>query len=101
MAAGSLAKTRRKRSTGRFEWTEARAVADRWEATGRWPDATAPAPDPGESVEDQSKIMIDQAIRCYLAEHKHDAENTLKRYGYIMDKVRAYSEHKGFRFVEQ
>jgi len=63
--------------------------------------ATAPAPDPGESVEDQSKIMIDQAIRCYLAEHKHDAENTLKRYGYIMDKVRAYSEHKGFRFVEQ
>lgn len=100
IAAGSLAKTRRKRTTGRFDWDEARQVADRWEAAGRWPDPDVPGDDP-EPAADPSKITIDRAITAYLAEHRHASKNTLKRYGYIMDKVRAYSVHKGFVLIEQ
>jgi hypothetical protein len=101
IAAGSLAKVRRKRSTGRFDWAEARQVADRWEAAGRWPDDADPLPAVEVSTLDPSKITIDRAIKAYLADHKDAAENTLKRYGYIMDKVRAYSGHRGFTLIEQ
>src|ERR1039457_4189729 len=38
IAAGSLSKVRRKRTTGQFDWEEARMMARRWETAGRWPD---------------------------------------------------------------
>jgi integrase len=101
IAAGSIAKVRRKRSTGRFDWAEARQVADRWEAAARWPDDSVPHPVPEVPATDPSKITIERAISAYMDSHKHSAFNTRKQYGYLMDKLRAYSTHKGYTLIEQ
>ena len=101
MAAGSLAKVRRKRSTGRFDWVEARAVADRWETAGGWPDDANVPPAVVAPATDPSKVTIERAISAYLADHKHSAPNTVKQYGYTMAKLRAYSAHMGYSLIEQ
>src|ERR1035437_8075845 len=77
MAAGSLGKVRRKRTTGRFDWDQARAVADRWETAGRWPDDDNPLPTVEVPTADPSKVTIERAIAAYLADHKHAAPNTI------------------------
>ena len=102
IAAGSLSKVRRKRTTGQFDWEEARMMARRWETAGRWPDDGSPAPVPvAPAPEDPTKITIERAISAYLAEHKHNARNTIQQYEYTMEKVRAYSIYKGYTLIEQ
>ncbi|MGD0779136.1 MAG: tyrosine-type recombinase/integrase [Candidatus Solibacter sp.] len=45
---------------------------------------------------------IERAIAAYMAEHeKHSASQTVKRYGYLMEKVRRYSEHRGYTQIDQ
>jgi hypothetical protein len=46
IAAGAMRKTFKRRKTGRIFWDDAKAVAARWEAAGRWPDDSDPSPAP-------------------------------------------------------
>ncbi len=101
VAAGSMHKVHKRLKTGQVFWPEARAVAARWEAAGRWPDDAAPTPQTGATPAPTSKTTIERAISAYLADHKHSAPNTLKQYGYVMDKLRGYSDHKGYVLIEQ
>lgn len=101
VASGSLAKQFSRRKTGRIFWEEAKVVADRWDAAGRWYGA-APAVVEVPTVADPSKVTVARAVDAYLAEHdKHSASQTRKRYGYIMDKLLAYSAHKGYTLIVQ
>ena len=100
VAAGSMNKIHKRLKTGQIFWPEARSVTARWEASGRWPDDANPSP-AVEVLPDTTKITIERAISAYLADHKDSAPNTVKQYGYTMEKLRAYSAHKGYSLIEQ
>jgi integrase len=100
-AAGSLEKHFRRRTTGRIDWKDARAVASAWEAAGRW-DAPAPPPNPKSDSSDHAAISFDKACSAFLAEHeKHSAGSTRRKYGILVEKLKAWSEHKGYVTLDQ
>ena len=102
IAAGSLAKVRRKRTTGRLDWDEARQVADRWEAAGRWPDEGEPSPTPDRTHVDTSRETVASCIETYLAYHlKNSAPNTWKRYHHLLKRITDFSVYKGYTMIDQ
>ena len=99
VAAGSLSKTFKRRKTGQIFWPEARQVAARWEAAGRWPDSADPAPPPAA---DPSRATVTHAVEAYLSYHlKNSAPNTWKRYTYILKRILDYAAYKGYVMIDQ
>jgi integrase len=102
IAAGSLSKVRRKRTTGQFEWDEARAAAYRWESAGHWPSSDDTAPGPEEPPPDPSRMTLALAVEAYLAYHlTNSAKNTWLRYQSIMRRITAYTAYKGYLYLDQ
>lgn len=98
--AGTLAGKFSRRRTGRSTWEEAKAVADLWQAAGKW--AGVEPPPKVALPEDQSRATIARATAAFLAEHdKHSAAGTRKKYGMLLDKLQAYSDHMGYGLIEQ
>jgi site-specific recombinase XerD len=104
LASGSLAKQFKRLRTGRITWEDALSVADRWEAAGSWAAVVEPTPAPTTSAQNTvgNGTTIERAISAYMAEHrKNSASQTVKRYGYLMAKIRTYAEHKGYTTIGQ
>ena len=103
IAAGSMGKHFKRRKTGRIFWEDAKAVANRWEAAGRWPGSEAPAPEPEpDPSKDRSRMTVACAIESYLAYHKkNSALNTWLRYQGILRRITAYTDFKGYTYLEQ
>jgi integrase len=101
IAAGALAKHFKRRKTGRIFWEDAKAVADRWEAAGRWPGPETTL-DPGAPIKDPSRTRIADAIESWLAYHKkNSAYNTWLRYRGVTRTIQAYSDHLGYTQIDQ
>jgi integrase len=98
-ASGVLGGKFRRRRTGKHTWEEAKAVVKAWETAGRWDGAaeisTALPSKPPKGA------TIEQATKAFLEEHKGSAINTQRKYGFIMDKLKTYSAHKGYTRIEQ
>jgi integrase len=102
VAAGSLAKTFKRRKTGRIFWDEAKAIADRWETAGRWPEEAAPGPAPVPTADPSSKKTVADALESWLVYHKkNSAYNTWLRYKGQTKVIHEYSKHKGYTLIEQ
>src|SRR5262249_12504782 len=97
----------RRRQTGKTNWEEARAVTERWEATGNWDEPVNAAVAPGTAATaaaatDRNGVLINRAVDAFPDVHKqHSAAGTIKKYGLLMEKFTRYSEHKGYRFIDQ
>jgi len=99
-AAGTLGTFNRK-CTDRFTWQEAKQVAGRWESAGAWESIeahataselkTASPPSPVTEI-----ITVDRAVEAFLAEYKHLAQSTQKKYDLLMGKLKKYSCAKGY-----
>lgn len=105
LASGSLAKEFKRLKTGRITWDDAALVADRWQAAGSWKAAIEASPAQALAIQPTTAgkgTTIEHSIAAYMAEHeKHSASQTVKRYGYLMAKVKKYSEHKGYTTIDQ
>jgi integrase len=97
-ASGTLAGKFKRKSSGQQDWPEARAVIEAWEARGSWEGHTPviiDQPAPGGAT-------MDEAIAAFLQDHEeHSASGTVKKYKILMAKLTAYSEHRGYRVLEQ
>lgn len=97
--SGTLAGVFRRKSTGKINWDEARAVAAEWEKAGSWtgefkePVPAAPVPD--------GRITIDRAIQGFIAEYQGHAANTRKTYRLQMAKLKAFSDSRGYIMLDQ
>jgi hypothetical protein len=102
IAAGAMRKTFKRRKTGRIFWDDAKAVAARWEAAGRWPDDSDPSPAPVVTEAGPGRVTVADAIKSWLAYHeKNSAYNTWLRYQGIAKIIQAYSDHKGYTIINQ
>jgi integrase len=106
-ADGTLGGKFKRKNTKQTTWPEAKAVANAWEAAGRWQDdivtPAAPVQPTADSTAGASQgITIERAVAAFLAEHaESSAPNTQKKYGIVMKKLKAHSAEKGYVLIDQ
>lgn len=101
-AAGTLAGKFKRRYTGKIYWDEAKAVAAKWEEAGSW-DGILPPPAPlAVAAPAAQRIPIDKAVSAFIGEKEGvSAPNTIRKNRGLLNKLKAYSESKGYVMVDQ
>lgn len=98
--SGSLDKRFRRQSTGKWEWDDAKAVAEALEQAGAWGGVSAALP--LQELEPALRITIDRAIKAYTAQlQEHAAANTQRNYRLQIAKLKAFSDARGYAMLDQ
>jgi integrase len=103
-AVGSLRRVFKRRSTGKMDWAEAKAVAAAWEAAGIWPDDEVEVqPVVADPIpQAPSRTTIERAVTTFLDElREHAAGATHKKYRLLLKKFRTFSEKRGYVMIDQ
>src|SRR5205823_10508068 len=98
----SLGKSFRRQSTGRWEWSDAKAVVEPLENAGNW-DGTplVPAAVPAEPAS-PPRIIIERAIKAFTAEfEEHAALSTQKKYRILLAKLKTFSDTRGYVMLDR
>jgi hypothetical protein len=106
-ASGTLGGSFKRKNTERTAWDEAKALVRTWEDADSWdrqakieqpaPPVTAPAP-----AKAPEGVTIERAINAFKAEfQEHAAQNTQKKYGLLLKKLKAFSDEHGFVMIDQ
>jgi hypothetical protein len=99
--SGSLRREFRRHNTGKWEWTDARAIAQQFEDAGSWTVIPEPPP-PDTEARKIARVTIDRAVKAFTAEfEEHAATNTQKKYRILLAKLRTFAETKGYVMLEQ
>lgn len=103
--SGTLQKKFRRQSAGQWEWEPTKAIAWDIEDAGSWDGRTRipsqPASDPtiGQA---ENHTTIEEAIKAFLAEREEIVSvNTLRKNGYVLKKLKAYADDKGYVLLGQ
>jgi site-specific recombinase XerD len=103
LMSGSLAKQFRRQSTGKWEWGDAKAVAEALEKAGAWNGALSlPAP-LHKDVAAPERITIEEAIASFIATRTNRgiSTGTLKKYRTFTNQLRAYADSRGYVMLDQ
>ena len=100
--SGTLSGRAGRKSTGRWEWDEAKSVSDAWEQAGAWDGAPVsvalPAPDPATP----QRATIEHAVKVFLAELQESAAfATQKKYRLLLTKLVEFSAQRGYVMIDQ
>ena len=101
-ASGTLS-GRSRQSTGRWEWNDAKAIAQAWERAGAWDGAPSlPAAIPKEPADPQ-RISIADAIRIFLTkcEGARIAPATLRKYRTFTKQLTEFANQRGYVMLDQ
>lgn len=99
--SGSLQREFRRHNTGQWEWTDARAIAQKFEDAGSWAVIPEPRP-PDPEAPELARVTIDRAVKAFAAEfEEHAATNTQKKYRILLAKLRTFAESKGYVMLDQ
>ena len=99
-ASGTINGKFNRKQTGKKSWEEAKAVAALWERTN-W-DGEISVSEPATPREPPAKTSIEKAVAAYLAECAEIlAPNTQRQNKAILTRLNAFSEVRGYVFVEQ
>ena len=101
-AAGTLQGKFLRQTTGRWEWTPARAVVAEFERLGTW-GKVAPILPAAPSIEAGPKrITIEHAVKVFLAELQETiAPGTHKKYRLLLTKLKEFSTARGYIMIDQ
>lgn len=103
--SGTLGKTFRRQSTGKWEWDDARAIAAALETAGSWSGesgATAIVPPEALRAHAPNRFPIAQATKLFLDELKQSAAlATHKKYRLLMARFNRFSEERGYVMIDQ
>lgn len=100
--SGTLAKKFQRKNTARWEWDAAKEIVCQWEKAGSWtPEQPAPLP-PQPSPVPAGRVTIERATSAYAAEfQEYLAPNTQRKYRFLIGKLKAFSEKRGYVMLEQ
>jgi hypothetical protein len=106
-ASGTLGGQFKRKNTERSTWDEAKAVVRAWEDAQSW-DGPAPKSDviqvsePAVPSPNSGRITIERAIDVFMSEYRETAAAaTLKKYGLLFKKVRAFAADRGYVMIDQ
>jgi len=101
VASGTLARKFRRQTTGQWEWTDAKATAKAWEASGSWDGQTpqplailATLPD-RISVTEATQAFLD---RCRI---RGIQPGTLAKYKTFTNQLDAFAASRGYVYIDQ
>jgi hypothetical protein len=102
-ATGSLQGKFRRQSTGKWEWGDAKAVAEDLEKAGYWSGATIVAPQLLPPAPDRIRTAIKDAAEAFLSyrQNRGVAPAILKKYGTFTRLFLAYAESRGYVYLDQ
>ena len=99
--SGTLQKAFRRQSSGRWQWDEARTIANDLERAGNWQGYhTAP---PELEPTKPKRISVAFALEAFLARSKNrnNAPATLAKYKTFANQLSAYCANKGYIYLDQ
>lgn len=102
-ASGTLSGRFNRKQTGKTDWGEAKAVAEKWEASQSW-DGTAPSPQrPEPPPQSPAHITIADATKVFLANRAgaHIAPATLRKYATFTKQLTAFAASRGYVMLDQ
>src|SRR5208283_3247187 len=100
-ASGSLARTFKRKCTGKTNWDDARAVAASWEKAGSW-DGEVIIPEPLPESTSPSRVTIERASKSFLNELQQTAAfSTCKKYRLLLKKFSEFAEQRGYVMLDQ
>ncbi len=103
VVAGTLNKKFKRQSTGRSEWSQARAIADGFESAASWDGAvsvTHVAPQPVENT--RQRVEIEHACKVFLEELKESAAlATQKKYRLMAGRLKECAMRRGYVMLDQ
>ncbi len=98
-AFGTLARRFKRQSTERAQWSDARAVADTWEAAESWDGKRAVVSEVVEPAAPvRARITIADAAKIFLG-HRENAEiapATLRKYRGFIRQLTGYADSRGY-----
>jgi integrase len=102
VVAGTLDKTFKRVSTGRWEWDDAQQLSRAWEELGKWADEAPPVPSPTQPIP-QHTVTIVEALEGFIAkvETKGLAKATQGKYATFKKQFIAFTDGKGYRYIDQ
>jgi hypothetical protein len=102
-ASGTFPGRAGRRSTGRWEWDDAKAIAETWERAGAW-DGTPPPPAvvPDEPAK-PARISIADAVKVFLTsrEGAKIAPATLRKYRTFAKQLTDFTDGRGYVMLDQ
>src|ERR1700686_2885570 len=104
--SGTLAKHFQRKNTAEWEWDSAKKILSRWESAGSWTGQATPPiasePDPIPTLVPAGRTTIERATAAYAAEfEEYLASNTQRKYRFLLGKLKAFSEKRGYIMIEQ
>jgi integrase len=100
-ASGTLSGRAGRRSTGRWEWYDAKAIAEAWEKAGAWAGAPPTQP-PAPELASPRRASIDRAVKAFLDELQETAAfATHKKYRLLLTKLIQFSGQRGYVMIDQ
>jgi hypothetical protein len=102
--SGTLGGQFSRKQTGKTNWEEAKAVAVVWESALSWDGQTKieESVAPASQLAASERLTIQRAIEEFTREfEEYAAPNTQKKYRLILQKLKRFSESKGYVLLEQ
>ena len=99
---GTLNKAFRRVSTGRWEWDDARAIANGFEAAGNWAGVKSIAPVAPEPETSKRRVQIEHATKVFMDELKETAAiATQKKYRLMSTHLKDFASSRGYIMLDQ
>ena len=100
-AAGTIEGRRQRKSTGHWEWDDAKATASPWEANGIGQPEAAPLPTSTEPS--RQRMAIAEVMEAFLAksQNKGVTDATMRKYRTFIKQLTAYCEERGYLYIDQ
>jgi integrase len=102
-ASGTLAGHSRRKSTGRWEWNDAKAVAEAWEQADKWDGAPTQPPTIPDGPTTSERISIADAVKIFQRsrESAKIAPATLRKYRTFTKQLTAFADERGYVMLDQ
>jgi site-specific recombinase XerD len=99
--SGTLRGKFKRQNTGKWEWADARSVADTWEIAGSW--SVQPTVLVSLPPEPPQRVTIADAIESFLTRcsNRGIVDATLKKYKTFVKQLRTYCNMCGYVFIDQ
>jgi integrase len=102
-ASGTLAGHSRRQSTGRWEWNDAKTIAEAWERAGTWDGAPPPPAVVPKEPAGPQRISIANAVKMFLTsrEGAKVAPATLRKYRTFTKQLADFAHQRGYVMLDQ
>jgi hypothetical protein len=103
----NAAKKFRRQSTGQWEWVDAKAIAEKWEAAARWDGKDGnQSVDFSEMVpesEEHPRVTVAEATEAYITrcQNRGIQPTSLAKYRTFVNQLHAFASDRGYVYLDQ